>query len=80
MNLTIRYFGMTTDAAQKSSEAFEVPAGITISELRRTINSKYEQLKNISYKIAVDQELTNDENRQIIEASEIALLPAFAGG
>lgn len=75
---TIHYFGQVTDHTQKQSEEFDV-AGITVRDLRTRILGAYPSLGNVSYQVAVDQQIRN-EDHVISESAEIALLPQFSGG
>jgi len=79
MTVDIQYFGMISDRLERSTEEHTFERSNREINLRDFFESKYPILKNLSYKIAVNQELTDvvspDSN-----VSEIALLPPFAGG
>lgn len=79
MTTTIQYFGMLAEHIGKSGETINFQTENDVIELNSFFESKYPVLKNLTYKIAVNQELT--ENTTLNEIpKEIALLPPFAGG
>tara|TARA_R110000787_G_scaffold15134_9_gene46886 strand:+ start:2816 stop:3049 length:234 start_codon:yes stop_codon:yes gene_type:complete len=77
MILTIKYFGLLTEITGRSEERIEF-LGKNISDLKDVLFQKYEALKNKDFQIAQDNELTTNET--MVTATEIALLPPFAGG
>ena len=77
MILTIKYFGLLAEITGCSEENIEF-SGESISDLRSVLFQKYETLKIKDFQIAQDNELTSNETR--VTATEIALLPPFAGG
>ncbi|MDA9341492.1 MoaD/ThiS family protein [Flavobacteriaceae bacterium] len=77
MILSIKYFGLLVEITGCSEEKIEF-SGKSISELKTILFQKYEMLKNKDFQIAQNNELTTNES--IIIATEIALLPPFAGG
>ncbi len=79
MTTTIQYFGMLAEQIGKSSEQIDFEIENNQIELQQFFEDKYPVLKNLSYKIAVDQELL-EEPIMKASPSEIALLPPFAGG
>lgn len=70
---------MISDRLERSSElhTFETESGAV--NLRNYFENRYPELKEINYKIAVNQEIT-DTLPVNTEINEIALLPPFAGG
>lgn len=80
MEITVKYFGITTDITQKTEEVFfmdEEP--ITLKKLQLKIEVKYPKILVINYSIVVNQKfLQNDILLQ--NGDVIALLPPFAGG
>ncbi|MBC7606691.1 MAG: MoaD/ThiS family protein [Burkholderiales bacterium] len=78
--LTVKYFGILADIAQKNEEQF--PLDITDSSLKR-LQSKleicYPEMKNIPYVIAVNQSIVNTKEK-LKHNDELALLPPFSGG
>lgn len=77
MQLTIKYFGMLAEITQRKEEAMEFEES-TISDLLDTLCIKYPKLKEKSFQIAQNKELVTKETK--VQATEIALLPPFAGG
>jgi len=78
VTLTIKYFGMTAEASGKTEESFRSNYS-SIAELQKDIINKYPKLEKISFKIAANQTIVNDDYL-LSENEEIALLPPFAGG
>ena len=80
MNLKIKYFGMLAEAVGSQEMEFHIETPqISIAELNEMILQKHPELKSMSFKIAVNQDIVNN-NLIITENDEIALLPPFAGG
>ncbi len=79
MTVEVQYFGMISDRLQCSSEMHTFEAMKGDMNLRSYFENRFPILKSMSYKIAVNQELTDvvSANSNI---NEIALLPPFAGG
>tara|TARA_B100000809_G_C15090202_1_gene512909 strand:- start:783 stop:1019 length:237 start_codon:yes stop_codon:yes gene_type:complete len=78
MRVNIKYFGMIAEKVGATSESIEMQLNKNFN-LRTFIESKYPCIKNMNYKIAVNQQISDF----ILEESngyEIALLPPFAGG
>ncbi len=79
MNTQINYFGMIAENVQMSSEVISIDSNNGIIDLRDFFESRYPVLKDLSYKIAVNNEFRNSIEAGT-EVNEIALLPPFAGG
>ncbi len=79
MNTQINYFGMIAENVQMSSEVISIDSDNGIIDLRDFFESRYPVLKDLSYKIAVNNEFRNSIKAGT-EVNEIALLPPFAGG
>ena len=77
MKLTIKYFGQIAEITKCNEEEIEF-SGITISDLRETLYHNYSNLIQKDFQIVQNQELVSNETE--ITATEIALLPPFAGG
>ncbi len=77
MIVTVQYFGLIVDAIGKNSE--DIEWNENQKKLREFFEDKHPVLKTIHYKIAINNELTEEipENSTNIK---IALLPPFAGG
>ena len=79
MTTNVHYFGMIAERLGMSSEMITIDTGNSSIDLRSYFEAKYPDLIDMSYKIAVNQEMTNHILPNIIP-TEIALLPPFAGG
>ena len=77
MILSIKYFGLLAEVTGCSEEKIEF-SGESISDLKDVLFHKYEALKIKDFQIAQDNELTFNET--MVTATDIALLPPFAGG
>ena len=77
MKLTIKYFGLLAEVTQCTEEQFEF-SGSSVSELREVLYQKHKTLKQKDFQVAQNQVLVTNEAE--ITATEIALLPPFAGG
>lgn len=80
MEVTLKYFGIIADIAQKKEESFFIDEeSIMLKKLQSKIEVKYPKILVINYSIAVNEKfLQNDislKNNDII-----AFLPPFAGG
>ena len=79
MSLSITYFGMIAEATGSSSERLASEGNETVGKLRETLVSKYPTLSELEFKIAVDSNVVED-NEKLQDGALIALLPPFAGG
>jgi len=77
MILTIKYFGLLAEVTQCNEEQFDF-SGSTVSELREALYQKHELLHLKDFQVAQNQTVVTNETK--ITATEIALLPPFAGG
>lgn len=75
--LKLKYFGMIAEAIGKSEEDFDLVENL--DTLTVELEKKYQKIKDLNYKFAVNQTLTTI-NIALNENDEIALLPPFAGG
>jgi molybdopterin converting factor small subunit len=74
----VTLFGPLTDHAVPPV-AVDVAFPVSIAVLRQRILDAYPAFATVSFRIAVDGRIQTEEN--VVEAaSEIALLPPFAGG
>ena len=79
MNVEVNYFGKIAESLNMSNEIIPISDDLIPLNLRDFFEDRYPHLKEINYKIAVNQELM-DEIKSNTHISEIALLPPFAGG
>lgn len=80
MEITLKYFGIIADIAQKKEEVFFVQdESITLKSLQSKIEMKYPKILDVNCSVAVNKKfLQNDitlKNKDIV-----AFLPPFAGG
>lgn len=76
MRVRVLFFGPIVDLLEKNEDIFENQTDL--SSLKETVFKKFPQLKNLTFRIAVNQELK--ENAALKDGDEIALLPPFSGG
>ena len=79
MNVNLKYFGAIAEAVKKDSETLTLGEKSSVNDFSEFIESIYPQLQGFIFKIAVNQNIT-EENIELSENDEIALLPPFAGG
>lgn len=77
MRITIKYFGLLTEITGCSNETLEFK-GKTVGEFLSHLYKKYPSLENKDFQTAQNQELASPE--ELIDGTEIALLPPFSGG
>jgi molybdopterin converting factor small subunit len=81
MRLEIFYFGWVAERTGTQEESIDMEAESTVSDLRECLLKRYPELSGMSFRIASDRELVQDEERAALRANaELALLPAYAGG
>lgn len=78
MTVTVKYFGLVAEAAEKSEEVMEFDGTLTASELKAKCLNGLSITDKESVQIAVNQNL--DDNVNLKDGDEVALLPPFAGG
>lgn len=78
MSMNIKYLGVIAEKANIANETLSYPQ-IEVDTLIKDLELKYEWLKNINYKVAVNQSIVT-ENILINSNDEIALLPPYSGG
>ena len=76
--MTIKYFGLVAEAAEKSEEVMEFDGTLTVSELKAQCLNGLSITDKESIQIAVNQNL--DDKTTLKDGDEVALLPPFAGG
>lgn len=77
MKVTIKYFGLLAEVTGCIEEQIDF-SGKTILDLKSMLFEKYELLKTKDFQVAQNNCLTMNDAE--VKASEIALLPPFAGG
>ncbi|MBW8199443.1 MoaD/ThiS family protein [Flagellimonas abyssi] len=78
MKVTVKYFGLVAEAAEKSEEVMELKGQLTASELKTQCLNGLSIVDKDSVQIAVNQNL--DDKTTLKDGDEVALLPPFAGG
>lgn len=80
MKLNILTFGIARDIIGERVLSMEVRQGIRLHELMVELNRIYPSLLEvIHYSVAVNQEYTN-ENIELNDTDEIAIIPPVSGG
>jgi molybdopterin converting factor small subunit len=81
MKVVIRLFARARDLVGEGVIEIELPAGATIEDLRRQLETEHPTLKPLLEKsaLALNDEFADDSSRIPLEA-EIALLPPVSGG
>jgi len=79
MGITILYFGMLAEITGQGSEIWPAEQSLSVGDLKKGIQEKYPLLSGKKFKIAVNQQI-GDDQAIIPLKSEVALLPPFAGG
>lgn len=78
MKVTVKYFGLVAEAAEKSEEVLELNGVLTALELKEQCLNGLNISDKDSVQIAVNQNL--DDTITLKDGDEVALLPPFAGG
>ncbi|MCF0043044.1 MoaD/ThiS family protein [Dyadobacter fanqingshengii] len=79
MSIQIMYYGMLAEITGQANEIWIADPHLTVGDFRNQIMERYPAMREKKFKIAVDQKIAQDYV-SIDNASEIALLPPFAGG
>ena len=77
MNVKVLLFGLLADKAGVPEVTFKDVKDL--DELRRSLLSDYPFLEDMSYFIALNREVVN-ENAVLTDGDEVALMPPYAGG
>lgn len=77
MKVSVLTFGEVADIVNTSS--FSMNNVADIDTLKRSLEDKFPQLKEIKYAVAVNKKIVN-HNLILEDESIIALLPPFSGG
>jgi molybdopterin converting factor small subunit len=79
MKLKLLFFGALTDVVSNKQQIVDGIDTKDIKTLDSFLKLKYPVLNSYKYKIAVNQQIIN-ENKLLNDGDEIAFLPPFAGG
>lgn len=77
MEIEVLFYGMVSEAACKSSIKYQNVKDT--DELSEQLTALFPQLQNMTYIMALNQEILK-ENTSINNGDVIAILPPFAGG
>ena len=79
MSIQVTYYGMLAEITGQANEVWIADQNPTVGAFRNQILERYPAMREKKFKVAVDQKISQD-HIAIDQASEIALLPPFAGG
>ncbi|HAW51949.1 MAG TPA: MoaD/ThiS family protein [Flavobacteriales bacterium] len=79
MNIRIRYFGQVAELTGTNEEIKNLDIGCDLNDIESEIRSKYE-LDNTYYRIALNQNITDNKETMLNDNDEVAFMPPFAGG
>lgn len=79
MKLTLLFFGVLTDVIGKSQLELHTNDVTNVELLNEYLKLNYSSLGNYTYKIAINQEIT-DNKMSLSDGDEVSFLPPFAGG
>jgi molybdopterin converting factor small subunit len=77
MRVTVLFFGVLSEVAETGTKFYNDVE--SIEDLKIRISDDYPRMVHYSYRISVNNEITN-EDRPLANGDEIAFLPPFAGG
>lgn len=80
MNITVLFFGITTDLVGEKSMSISLLENTSITGLKKILKTKFPALKNIhEFAIAVNEDYAEDT--LIIENGDVvAIIPPVSGG
>ncbi|MBK7964142.1 MAG: MoaD/ThiS family protein [Bacteroidetes bacterium] len=77
VKLKIRVFGKLVDVL--GSNEISIPFCPNLHSLKSELENKFPSIANIQFAISLNNKIYN-ENADLIEGDQIALLPPFSGG
>ncbi|GAB4243216.1 MAG: hypothetical protein Tsb0034_21010 [Ekhidna sp.] len=78
MAVTVKYFGAIAEETGITQENLDVKEVEDVDALRSYCLSKYGNLKELTFQVAVNQSIKS--SGPLSDGDEVALLPPFAGG
>ncbi|THF47944.1 hypothetical protein E6C50_16050 [Flavobacterium supellecticarium] len=75
--MTIQIFGNLNDVVNKP---FAVTYPVSVGAFKAILLQHFPELRSMSFQIAIDRQMNEDETLLLTENNEIALLPPFSGG
>lgn len=79
MDITIKFFGLLTEAIKQEQIILTLKENCTAQDLTNTLLRTFPALEGKEFKLAVNKNIVT-ENVVILPTDELALLPPFAGG
>ena len=80
MKIFIKYFGLIKDITHLNEEVFEIKNNMSVLQfIQENLYSKYSELSEIDFRIAINNNLC-ENNHQINNEDHLSLLPFFSGG
>ncbi len=80
--LRVRYFAGAAAAAGVPEENLELPAGSDVAYLRKTLAARHPRLEPVLEvaSLLVDAVAVSDDSHCLDDATQVDVLPPFAGG
>ncbi len=75
--MAIRIFGNLNEVV---NEPFVVTYPVSVGAFKAILQQHFPELRSMSFQIAIDRQMNEDETLLLTENNEIALLPPFSGG
>ncbi|WP_298547829.1 MoaD/ThiS family protein [uncultured Aquimarina sp.] len=79
MELKVLYFGMIAEVTGCNEEIILLESNSNVDQLENLLKDKYQNLQHLSFKVAIDKEISANDTL-LNPNNEIALLPPFSGG
>lgn len=80
MEITVKYFGIIADIAQKKEEVLFIDGNCnTLNKLQSSMEIKYPKMLDVNYSVAINKLFANCD-MDLNNKDEVAFLPPFAGG
>jgi len=77
MKVTVLFFGVLTEVAGTGTKFYSDVK--TLEDLQIRISDDFPEIIHYDFRVSVNNDIA-DENRELKDGDEIALLPPFAGG
>ena len=80
MNITVLFFGITTDLVGENTITYAIENDTTIENLKTLLKTNYPNLKNIDdFAVAVNEEYATNEH--LLKSNDVvAIIPPVSGG
>jgi molybdopterin converting factor small subunit len=80
MIVFVKYFGLIKDETHVDEEFLELNLNMSLTGfIEETLFIKYPSLNKIDFRVAVNNEIC-DNNHQISDEDKLSILPFFSGG